>query len=852
MRKFHICWLLTASVTALLFLSSCEGAGPRKIGEFCVNEADCESGLCYDSECLNPDGDYDLDGLKNGIEKNITGTSYGLLDTDSDGIDDGTEVAGDPLAPVDTDGDGIIDALESLAVSADPDKDCIPDQYDPENNVYNEDMGKMVELHCIKKGVCGEGIDKITALCTDGTPVCNYSAVIGWEAVEASCDSKDNDCDGKSDEELTPPDEPECAGIGVCAGNAELIFRVCREGSWQCEYSSIDEFEKIEVTCDSKDNNCDGDTDEGLTGQECFVRNEYGKCAGATVCTIYGGVTCEGTIPAAEICNNFDDNCNGLTDEGLTDVPCSRSNDFGTCEGTTGCDITTSGTTCSAREPAADICDTIDNNCDGDTDENNICSRTSIVKMHVYGSAIPTSKHRAGTVGNGVNPLVGATVDFYRDNCPTSETDVPIWSGLTEEDGAMLMPLEPGFWCIQISADGFQTMLAASIYAPVGVIVPLDSVLLLNGLTTPQLSLCGRVMEKPEYAVTGGTSANGTTEPVVVDDIPVAAALISVTSTLSAQAIGNTVSDVNGYWCIFGLQTLPADGALDISIIKDAFYPGSKSVTVQINKLTFDETYLSRLPTDETICLGEGFEGEVFSNGWTVLGTTDYPVQWVVMQSYPCVSQGYTLGCSAPFANEVDIATTETILCKDPEMPIEGCLVETGALPSAVSGYSFAWFGNPSTCSYSPTIETCGDITSRITGSLISPWIDGMNAWTLFVDFVSAWEVESMVSQTDMMYVEAQTSAMEATDTWSQLGSLRDLAVKPRAAGVGITGYTSGGVNSAPIWQNYSLDLEAFTGTWFRIRFRFDSIDGNNNFMRGWQIDDVVVRGAGCTSIPGL
>ncbi|HNZ04738.1 MAG TPA: hypothetical protein PKK50_11410, partial [Myxococcota bacterium] len=160
---------------SLISLVACEGADPRRVGEFCLEEEDCESGLCYDSKCLNPDSDYDSDGLRNGIEKNITGTDYGLADTDGDGVPDGVEVGASPSSPADGDGDGINDALESLAPAADPDKDCIPDQYDADNNNADVDSVKVADLNCSRNGVCGDSFDKVTATCEAGEPVCDYS-----------------------------------------------------------------------------------------------------------------------------------------------------------------------------------------------------------------------------------------------------------------------------------------------------------------------------------------------------------------------------------------------------------------------------------------------------------------------------------------------------------------------------------------------------------------------------------------------------------------------------------------------------------------------------------------------------
>jgi hypothetical protein len=72
--------------------------------------------------------------------------------------------------------------------------------------------------------------------------------------------------------------------------------------------------------CDNKDNNCDGQIDNGIAPQPttCGV----GECAstGQETCTagVWSNDTCTPGTPTAEICDNKDNNCNGTVDDGLT------------------------------------------------------------------------------------------------------------------------------------------------------------------------------------------------------------------------------------------------------------------------------------------------------------------------------------------------------------------------------------------------------------------------------------------------------------------------------------------------------------------------------------------------------
>jgi hypothetical protein len=151
------------------------------------------------------------------------------------------------------------------------------------------------------------------------------------------------------------------------------------------------------------DNDCDGSTDEDATFSNYYVDGDgdgYGAGAATSSCTpITGSVTLDGDCDdsnsainpaAAESCNNIDDDCDGSTDDGLTtftyyadvdgDTYGNAASSISVCATTAPSGYVTNSTDCNdgdnAVNPAAtEVCgNSIDDNCDGNTDEGCGCS----------------------------------------------------------------------------------------------------------------------------------------------------------------------------------------------------------------------------------------------------------------------------------------------------------------------------------------------------------------------------------------------------------------------------------------------------------------------------------------------
>ncbi|MCB9739035.1 MAG: hypothetical protein H6747_07190 [Deltaproteobacteria bacterium] len=188
---------------------------------------------------------------------------------------------------------------------------------------------------CMTKGVCGLGV---AVACKDGTPTCDYGAVLAYEAAtETMCDGKDNDCDGSTDEIEGLDAAGSSCGVGVCAGAAKAT---CGGGAWQCSFDGVAGYEQNETLCDGKDNDCDGSTDEGLGAAVAATCNKAGVCSEGVVAACVGGkAVC--AYQSADyqgketLCDGKDNDCDGITDPGLcgSGQPCvdDSSCKAGTC-----------------------------------------------------------------------------------------------------------------------------------------------------------------------------------------------------------------------------------------------------------------------------------------------------------------------------------------------------------------------------------------------------------------------------------------------------------------------------------------------------------------------------------------
>jgi hypothetical protein len=369
--------------------------------EICSNGIDDNCNDQVDEDCLSCT-DIDDDGYS------IEGGDCGTIDCDDNDPTVNEVCCGD------NDGDGFLDATCGGDDCDDGNINIMPGAEEICNEV-DDNCNGVIDTDAVDKYTFYLDNDEdnygvgttTTEACfapdgyTENLGDCNdQNAEIHPEAIE-TCNNLDDDCDGEIDDGMPftiyyPDLDHDGYGVGTTTTEACELPADHSTNSEDCNDNNNLVYPGALETCNSLDDNCDGQVDEGLT-------NACGGCGDTPEEACGGGdEDCDGlfdeigsieyalrnacnkceSVPD-EVCDNDDNDCDGEIDENLPLLDCYLDSDNDGYGSTLtqvcydSCDVgyVTQDGDCDDSDAEispsdSEICDGLDNDCDDDIDEN--------------------------------------------------------------------------------------------------------------------------------------------------------------------------------------------------------------------------------------------------------------------------------------------------------------------------------------------------------------------------------------------------------------------------------------------------------------------------------------------------
>lgn len=381
-----------------------DGDGVKDISDNCdslsnADQADADGDLTGDV-C---DTDDDNDGTLDESDSTPTDTS---VDSDADGVSNSSDA--------DDDGDGINDVSDAFPAdateSADADHDGTGDNADTD-----DDNDGILDVDDVDSD--GDGIENPSDNCPSASNVSqidtdadglgdscdddddadsiadaldNCSLVANSSQSNFDADGYGDDCDGDDDGDGVADSLETVSGgsTSVDDGDGDGFS----EAQGDCNDSSSTTYSTASELCNGIDDNCDGTVDEPATYYADADGDGYGNVSVSSVaCDVPAGYVTNSTdcndasnlaSPgiATETCDDgLDNNCNGTVDDPSTYYSDSDGDGYGNASAATSSCTQPSGTVLnntdcddatSSRNPGmTEVCDSLDNNCDGSVDE---------------------------------------------------------------------------------------------------------------------------------------------------------------------------------------------------------------------------------------------------------------------------------------------------------------------------------------------------------------------------------------------------------------------------------------------------------------------------------------------------
>jgi hypothetical protein len=396
------------------------------------------------------------------------------LDDDCDGIaDDGVDTVFGCRVDADSDGFGVGEPTTQCA-STDPSR--------------------------VPFGRCPAGYTNTARLdCND------VNAAINPTAMEV-CNLIDDDCDEVVDDGVQTAYYRDADGDLFGAGTATFACMAPTgfvANNSDCNDTNMAVRPGATELCDGViDHDCNGTIDDGCActnGATQSCGSSVGLCTiGSQTCSSGMWGTCSGTAARAEICDGLDQDCDGTADDGVTTnfYPDADADGFGAGVARAQCTApvgyVANSTDCNdaanaIRPGAPELCNGIDDDCDGVIDEMCTCTPGSTRSCGLSVGACTTGTQTCTGTGwtacTGVAPSI-ETCNGADDDCDGFSDDVvPTLSGLTISCGALSPVFDPATTMYRVTATPGATncVVQPTVACPAGLAITVNGTAVSSG-----------------------------------------------------------------------------------------------------------------------------------------------------------------------------------------------------------------------------------------------------------------------------------------------------------------------------------------------------------------------------------